>query len=55
MTEPNETDKENNHWEKFKVWAALNGVSLEDLDDYAAWWDCWSAGVFAEYEYERGD
>jgi len=40
-----EEDKYN--WELFVLYCLKEGIGLDDIDDWQAWWDCWKAGVDA--------
>ncbi len=35
------------NWDLFAKWADSFGVSMEDEDDYGAWWECWKKGFEA--------
>ena len=37
-------EKERYNWTKFTKYANRVGISLDDEEDYGAWWDCWKEG-----------
>ena len=34
-------------WEEFTAYCELEGIPLEDEDDWKPWWDCWKTGIDA--------
>jgi len=32
-------------WKDFCEYAEKNGISIEDLEDYEMWWDCWKTAI----------
>ena len=38
------------YWIKFVDYAESEGISLNDIEDYGAWWECWKAGIDAHRE-----
>ena len=37
------------NWELFTLYCLKEGISLENEEDWKAWWQCWKAGVDACY------
>lgn len=54
---PTMRTKEDGHWPKFCQYAEETGISLDYVDDWEQWWDCWNAALDAgddEYLANRG-
>jgi len=39
--------KEAHNWDAFCEYAKNKGISLENKENYEAWWDCWKAGIYS--------
>jgi len=44
-------EKEKYNWNKFAEYANRVGISLDDEEDYGAWWDCWKEGYIEALRY----
>lgn len=45
---PHLRNEKDGHWADFKIYAEANGISLEHIDDWEPWWQCWNAALDAE-------
>jgi hypothetical protein len=46
----NENPKKHPLWLHFDDYASHNGISLENVEDWMPWWQCFLAGVIAQEE-----